>query len=44
MYACPSSLSTMIVALTTVEVAAMHNIVSSCFFGGVSIGDEVRYT
>jgi hypothetical protein len=34
----------MIAALTIVEVAAMYNVISSCFFGGVSTGDEVRYT
>jgi hypothetical protein len=28
----------------TVDVAAMYNIMSSCFLGGVSMGDEVRYT
>jgi hypothetical protein len=39
-----SSLSTTIVALTTVEVVAMYNIMSSCFLGGMSTGDEVRYT
>jgi hypothetical protein len=33
-----------IAALTTVDVAAMYNIISSCFLGGVSMGDEVRYT
>jgi hypothetical protein len=40
----PSSyLSTMIVVLTTIEVAAMYSIMSSCFFGGVRTGKEVRY-
>jgi hypothetical protein len=42
---CPSSsLSTTIAALTTVDVANMYNIMSSFFLGGVSMGDEVRYT
>jgi hypothetical protein len=41
---CPSSsLSTTIAALTTIEVTAMYNIMSSCFFRGMSMGDEVRY-
>jgi hypothetical protein len=44
LYTCPSSsLSTTIVVLTTIEVIAMYNIMSSCFFGGVSTGEEVRY-
>jgi hypothetical protein len=44
LYTCPSSsLSTTIVALTTVDVADMYNIMSSFFSGGVSMGDEVRY-
>jgi hypothetical protein len=30
--------------LTIIEVAAMYNIMSSCFFGGMSTSDEVRYT
>jgi hypothetical protein len=34
----------MIDALTTVDVAAIYNIISSCFFCGVSTGDEMRYT
>jgi hypothetical protein len=29
--------------LTTIEVATMYNIMSSCFFGGVRTGEEVRY-
>jgi hypothetical protein len=33
----------MIVALTTIEVAAMYSIMSSCFFGVVRTGEEVRY-
>jgi hypothetical protein len=32
-----------IAALTTIEVAAMFNIMSLCFFGGVRTGEEVRY-
>jgi hypothetical protein len=44
LYTCPSSsLSTIIAALTTVDVADMYNIMYSFFFGGVSMGDEVRY-
>jgi hypothetical protein len=39
----PSSLSTIIAALTIVDVVDMFNIMSSFFFGGVSMGDEVRY-
>jgi hypothetical protein len=38
-----SSLSTTIAALTTIEVATMYSIMSSCFFGGVRTGEEVRY-
>jgi hypothetical protein len=34
----------MIAALTIVDVAAMYNIMSSCFLGDVNMGDEVRYT
>jgi hypothetical protein len=30
-------------ALITMEVAAIYNIMSSCFFGGVRTDDEVRY-
>jgi hypothetical protein len=44
LYTYPSSLSTTIAALTTVDVAAMYNIMSSWFLGSVSMGDEVRYT
>jgi hypothetical protein len=33
----------MIAVLTTIEVAAMYCIISSCFFGGVRMGEEVRY-
>jgi hypothetical protein len=33
----------MIAELTTIEVAAMYSIMSSCFFGGVRTGEEVRY-
>jgi hypothetical protein len=44
LYACPSSsLSTIIAALTIVDVADKYNIMSSFFLGGVSMGDEVRY-
>jgi hypothetical protein len=43
LYACSSSLSTTIAVLITVDVAAMYNIMSSCFFGGVRMGEEVRY-
>jgi hypothetical protein len=32
-----------IIALTTMVVAAMYNIIASCFFGGVRIGEEMRY-
>jgi hypothetical protein len=32
-----------IAALTTMVVAAMYNIIASCFFGGVRIGEVVRY-
>ena len=39
----PSSLSTTIAVLITVEVAAMYSIMSSYFFGGVRTGKEVRY-
>ena len=38
-----SSLSTTIAVLITVEVAAMYSIMSSYFFGGVRMGEEVRY-
>jgi hypothetical protein len=31
----------MIAALTTVDVAAMYSVMSSCFLDGVSMGDEV---
>jgi hypothetical protein len=45
LYTCPSSsLSTTIDALTTVDVANMYNIMYLCFLGGVSMGDDVRYT
>jgi hypothetical protein len=27
-----------------VDVADIYNIMSSCFLGGVSMGDEVKYT
>jgi hypothetical protein len=30
---------TTIAALTTIDGAAMYNILSSCFLGGVSMGD-----
>jgi hypothetical protein len=33
----------MIAVLTTIEVAAMYSTMSSCFFEGVSTGEEVRY-
>jgi hypothetical protein len=33
----------MIAAMTTIEVAAMYSIMSSYFFGGVRMGEEVRY-
>jgi hypothetical protein len=32
-----------IAVLTTMVVAAMYNIIASCFFGGVRIGEEMRY-
>ena len=38
-----SSLSTTIDVLIIVEVATMYNIMSSYFFGGVRMGEEVRY-
>jgi hypothetical protein len=38
-----SSLSTTIVVLTTIEVAAMYSIMSLCLFGGTRTGEEVRY-
>jgi hypothetical protein len=45
LYTCPgSSLSTTIAALTTVHVADIYTIISSCLLGDVSMGDEVRYT
>jgi hypothetical protein len=44
LYTCPSSsLSTTIATLTTIEVTMIYNIMSSCFFGGVSMGEAVRY-
>jgi hypothetical protein len=44
LYTRPSSfLSIKINALTTVEVTAIYSIMSSCFFGGMSTGEEVRY-
>ena len=44
LYARPSSsLSTTIVVLITVEVAAMYSIMSSYLFGGVRTGEDVRY-
>jgi hypothetical protein len=32
-----------IAALTTMVVAAMYNIIASCFFRGVRIGEVMRY-